>query len=838
MNKKYARLLFCLGCFYLTGPIAQGATRNVSINTLWHRGDNKQMIPWFFQTTQEACDYNSTRVSTPLKAIYYGGCYYEYPTGNWNWWTSTGPYNVRLCSEDGLTSSGKTTYCVGESATDVTPGPPNNPLNLGPSCDKCTPPVGKPINPTTGNMWHIERDYLPAVQTSGLQLTRTYNSTPYNWDASVVRSFGVRWTQPYDALLKAEKAFTPGVSPGTCWRGTVTQIVTCDGPAAPAASAIPAAVSILRGDGKKYLFNLSGTSWVGDANANDRVSAVYNADNTAVLSWVYVSAQGDVTERYNANGQLTSITARNGTTQLLTYSNGASNDSSAGRIPADAPICTHVQDGTILPAGRVTCVTDQAGRQLNFEYDATGRITTAFDPAGQVYQYEYDGVSGGCTAAAPTSAACTANNLTKVTYPDGNSRTYYYNEVAQINSGTVCTGTTPIGTGLAHLPNAWTGLVDENGTRHISWTYDCYGRATSSEVGAGVEKVVLDYSDAAATTITHVAGTADKPLSTVTSYGVTSVLGVAKNASMSQRCPECGDVAARTFDANGNLATAKDWNGVYTCYSYDLTRNLETARIEGASASCLSLLSGTSLSAPVRRISTQWHATFRLPLAIAEPKKRTTYGYDASGNLLSVTEQATSDETGALGFTAALVGTARTRTVSYDALGQPLTVKGPRTAVDDTVKYVYDSQENLISVTDAAQHTTTLSNYDANGRPGRITAPNGTVTDLTYKARGWLASRSVTAGGITETTSYDYDGVGQLIGVTLPDASRIAYTYDEAHRLTGIADSLGNSIVYTLDLTGNRIKEQVSDPTGVLARQTARVFDALNQLQQQTGAAQ
>ena len=37
---------------------------------------------------------------------------------------------------------------------------------------------------------------------------------------------------------------------------------------------------------------------------------------------------------------------------------------------------------------------------------------------------------------------------------------------------------------------------------------------------------------------------------------------------------------------------------------------------------------------------------------------------------------------------------------------------------------------------------------------------------------------------------------------------------------------------------GNRTNEQVKDPSGTLARQTTRVYDALNRLQTVTGAIQ
>lgn len=107
---------------------------------------------------------------------------------------------------------------------------------------------------------------------------------------------------------------------------------------------------------------------------------------------------------------------------------------------------------------------------------------------------------------------------------------------------------------------------------------------------------------------------------------------------------------------------------------------------------------------------------------------------------------------------------------------------------------------------------TQFSGYDSHGRPSTIKDHNNQPITLSYTARGWLKSRTV--GG--ETTSYDYDGVGQLTKVTFPDGRSIRYSYDSAHRLTDIADSQGNTIHYTLDLMGNRLREDVSDPAGML----------------------
>lgn len=69
-------------------------------------------------------------------------------------------------------------------------------------------------------------------------------------------------------------------------------------------------------------------------------------------------------------------------------------------------------------------------------------------------------------------------------------------------------------------------------------------------------------------------------------------------------------------------------------------------------------------------------------------------------------------------------------------------------------------------------------------------------------------------------------------------SNRTKYTYDVAHRLTQISDSVDDSINYTLDPMGNRTLEQVRDPGGNLSRQISRAYDALNRLQTVTGALQ
>jgi len=494
-------------------------------------------------------------------------------------------------------------------------------------------------------------------------------------------------------------------------------------------------------------------------------------ENGYPAGWTVINGDDDSIENYDATDVLVDSTSRNGQKTTYTYSNISTPES-------------------IAPTqGLLLSIRDAFGSELKFTYDFRANLNTITDPAGQVYQYIFDA----------------NNNLLSVTYPDGKTKKYLYGEKSNIETGFA-------------LPLALTGVIDENDSRFSNYKYSGNSSVTSTELAGGVNRYTFTYPNRYRQTyITD-------PLGTVRSYLFSNYGGITKNISITQPSPTGSGWVSKTmvYDANGNISSSIDFNGNKTTFTYDMARNLELTRVDAA---------GT---VNARTTTTAWHPTWRLPLKIAEPKRITTFIYDGNGNVLTRSIQASSDGTGAAGLSAALVGTARVWTYTYDSLGHLLTAKGPRTDVKDLTSYVYDEQGNLTSVTNALGHVTTFSNYDPHGHVGRVTDPNGLNTDYTYTPRGWLATRTVGS----EITSYTYDGVGQMTQVTLPDNSTISYTYDSAHRLTNIADSLGNKITYTLDAKGNRTAETVNDLNGILARKTTRVYDVLNNLKQQIGGEQ
>lgn len=639
--------------------------------------------------------------------------------------------------------------------------------------------LGNPCNAGTGNKYQREVDYAGGGLFP-LRAERTYNSGGTTPSAVQGTVWGSQWRGSYDRSI------------GFATNGVIST------------------ATVRREGGKQYYFNLSGANFIGDADVVGQLLRTGVDANGNATGWTYKNEHDEV-ETYDAAGKLVSLTNRAGLIQTLTYSDGTAGANGGYVLDASG-----VATATALPAGRLIRVTNPANRSLQFGYDAAGRVVKVADPVGGVYLYAYSGTLA-------------TDNLTSVTYPDGKVRTYLYGETANVSA------TPDAGVSYAH---SLTGIIDENGTRYASWTYDAKGRATSSEhgtFGSGINHVGLAYGTPDAngnstTIVTDVMGT-------TRSYGFSTLLGVVKNTGITgQPCNGCN--AAFTYDANGNVASRSDFNGNKVCYAYDLVRNLETVRLEGlpAASACPADLNtyapSTAAGSVERKTTTQWHATLRLPAQIAEPLRLTGYTYDAQGNPLTRTTQPTSDATGGTGLNATAAGTPRTTAYTYNASGQVLTADGARTDATDITTYAYDTQGNLASVTNALNQTTILGIYDANGRPGTLTDPNGLVTALAYDARGRLTSRS--AGG--ESTLYTYDGAGQLTHVTLPGGAAYTYTYDAAHRLIQIADAQNNRLVYTLDNAGNRTKEELFDAANNKTQTRSRVFDSLSRLQQDIGA--
>jgi YD repeat-containing protein len=486
-------------------------------------------------------------------------------------------------------------------------------------------------------------------------------------------------------------------------------------------------------------------------------------------------------------------------------------------------------------SGALSGVSDDFGHALTVSMGTNG-VSSITDPAGNSISYSYTDI----------------NKLNTITYQDSSVKSYVWDE-------------STLSTGSAAPTDMLTGIVDESTTRFASFGYS-NGKAVSTQYSGGANQFSISdprnpYYGTGNITETDPLGT-----SRIDNYAL--VNGFPRLSQITQPDSSGSGTTTSTisYDSVGNPASRQDFNGNLTCYKYDSTRNLETIRVEGfaSGASCPGNLSTYTASAPRRKITTQYHPTWNLPSGRAEPNRITTWVYNGqpdptaggatascvpSGTTLADGSapavvckrilQTTTDTTGSQGFSATTTGSPRIWTYTYNAYGQVLTAQGPRTDVTSTTTYAYYSCTTgtqcgeLHTVTDPVGNVTTYNTYNAHGQPLTITDPNGVVTTLTYDTRQRLTSRQVGS----ETTGFTYWPTGLLKKVTLPDSSYVQYSYDNAHRLSQIADGAGNSIQYTLDAMGNRTAEKSYDPSSTLHRTHTRVFSSLNNLYQDINAA-
>lgn len=258
--------------------------------------------------------------------------------------------------------------------------------------------------------------------------------------------------------------------------------------------------------------------------------------------WTLRRAINDETERYDANGVLQQIQYRNGQTKTLTYS--------------DASTPTNIAPGP----GYLIGIKDAFGKALSLRYDSYGRLATLTDPAGQAVTYGYELAQPRWNC---TSADCF--RIKTVTYQDGKTKTYHWDEADYNPNATT-------------QRNLLTGVTDENSQRYSTIRYDSKGQAMSTELAGGVFRYTFsNLQPRTSVTVTD-------PLGTARTFNFVNAAGLTQLSSLTgAACDDCGPASA-TYDSKGNVASQTDFNGTVTCFGYDLTRNLETARVEGLPA--------------------------------------------------------------------------------------------------------------------------------------------------------------------------------------------------------------------------------------------------------------
>jgi RHS repeat-associated protein len=609
------------------------------------------------------------------------------------------------------------TIVVEGAAPPPPPQPAPQPEGDG-DCERCNEArhpgqvvAGNPITISTGNKFEKVTDYRSSGQNP-LSFSRYYNSLAPA-ATLVPKMFGTYWTCTYDRYI---------VASGT-------------------------RAAVERADGQGLTFTLSGGTWTSNTDVDVKLvqsGGVWTLTDVDDTIETYITASVNVGGVPVSYGRLSTIRARNGYTQALTYN--ASNE--------------------------LASVTDSYNRSFSFTYSG-GVISTLTTPDGLVLTY---GFNGGLLKSVEYST-------TPLT-----SQGYLYENAA--------------------VPYALTGIVDENGNRFATWTYDAKGRGLSSQHGGGADLTTVSYDDTTGNrTVTNALGQQE-------TYKFSVLQNVPKVTEIDRLASATTAAATRkfTYDANGYAASQTDWNGNLTTYVNDV-HGQPTTIVEA---------SGT---AQARTTTVTYHATFHLPVSIVTPGLTSVLTYDGGGELLTKTLTDT---------TATIVpystsGTSRTWTNTW-ANFLLAAAKGPRTDLAQLTSFTYDVSGALTSVKNALGQITKITAHTGGGLPLTVVDPNGVTTNLTYNARQWLltSTLSTTAGPLT--TTLNYDAAGNLVKTTLPDGSALTNSYDTAHRLTAITELFNQSVSFTLDANGDRTESDLLSSSSTTQRKHSGTFDTLGRM--------
>jgi RHS repeat-associated protein len=388
---------------------------------------------------------------------------------------------------------------------------------------------------------------------------------------------------------------------------------------------------------------------------------------------------------------------------------------------------------TYNSAGFADSVTDPLGRATTFSYDAVGRVVTQNLPGGRTVTFDYD-----------------ANgNLISLTPPDRPAHTFGY---------------TPVDLTSNHFPPD-VGV----GTNQSDYSYNLDRQPTQDDRPDG-ESLTLGYDAAGRPEGLTLPGR-------TVSYGYDPSAG-----NLSSLTVAGGEGLTYTYD--GPFMKTEAWSGPVAgsvSRTYDNDLNITSRTVNGSGAIAFQY-DDDNLMTQAGALALSYHPQNGLLTDTTIGDVSTAYGYNGHGELIS---DGTSTSTGVLQHVALVrddLGRITDKTETIDGL---VTEYG----------YTYDAAGRLESeIVDGA--TVASYTYDANGNRLTVTRPSGPVsatyddqdrlltygpTTFTYTANGELSSRT-TSG---ETTGYDYDALGNLASVDLPDGTQITYIVDGNNRRVG-----------------------------------------------------
>jgi|GEM_PF-2710398 len=584
-----------------------------------------------------------------------------------------------------------------------------------------------------------------------------------------------------------------------------------------------------QGDGYKANFTYNSTTGSYQAPAGIYLTLIKNPDNSFTIT-----RKDNVRLFFDPAGKLTSIRDPNNNTITCGYTGGklTSITDTAGRVT------TITYDG----AGRIASLKDQRANPTTYGYDGAGNLVTVTDPLGYTTRYAYDAACNLTEVTSPAGVKTRLSydiygHLTGATDAAGNASTFSWN----FQSGqTVLTNQRGHNTTFTFNPafGNLTSVTDALGGR-VSYTYDANYNPTS-------------VTDPGNHTVNHTFDGMGNMLTRQDSAGAWSVTYNSQNLPLTVTGPDSG-VTRYSYDAAGNLTASTDPMNQTTTYENDFYGR-RTKKID-----------------PGAGVTTYGYDAYGNLTSLTDAEsKTTTCTYNSMGDLTSSTDPAgavtryTYDDLGRLTRTDYPDGTFTTATLDgddritgetnqnggatsygYDAVGRVISVTNPRgyttacqydqagnrTRVTDPegvyTAFGYDALNRLTSATDALNNTTTFK-YDACSNLTEIVHPLGHAEFFAYDSRHRKTSsgrRETFSGPNQNVTTYTYDSLDNLLTTTDPMANTTTYRYNLNNRLISVTDAAGGATSYGYDANGSR-----TSVTNAAANTTTYTYDKLGQV--------
>src|SRR5581483_7024726 len=471
-------------------------------------------------------------------------------------------------------------------------------------------------------------------------------------------------------------------------------------------------------------------------------------------------------------------------------------------------------------------VTDRMGFTNTFGYDANRRMIAATNALGNRTLYSY----------------CACGSLDYIEDATSTNFThFYYNNAGWLTNTTYADGTTV--TYNCDLMGRVTNTVDSAGHSVTNWfnnqglqyaVSNAFGQELA--IGFDIEARVATNTDANGVTVTTTFDNLRRPLTrTYPDTGVEQFFygpaGLVAYTNQLNEVTLYGYDAARrktvetnanlevihyTYDAASDLLTLTDGKSQQTSWNYD-TYGRVTNKVDATSTAILAYKYDAD-----NRLTNRW--------SIA--KGNTGYGYDAAGNLLTVTYPVSPLVTFAydvLNRVTNMLDAVGTTRYTYTAVSQLLSEDGPWS--NDTITYgytamqrtslslqqpvsswtngfAYDNAKRLTSVTSPAGAFAYYYDAVRSTLPAEITLPNTSYITNVYDGNARLLTTTLknSAGATLDAAQYGYNAGNQRTSFTNAAGTRVAYSYDSIGQLMGAQSSVSSeNRTYFYDAAWNLI---------------------------------